>query len=253
MSNVTQIRILAAINIFWCVLCTVFLFYIKAEALINLTIPAAFFISLLLWGYINFFKLVCLPIILLFFELLVIAHSFLLSDANIWYLIALCINSALCFVTTLLAYVLNTTRMPTKATRRRQPHVIIQLCPLVYVAFYIPGLFPIHEPLDALFLGLMLIYPISMLFLSLPLIRMICGTTISLVRLPFTIIGMCYVAFFLTGDFLLPWSYKHFLFELSLFVFGLISMMRVRADIALDKRFHVKGRRLWRKFRRRIG
>ncbi|MGN0222870.1 MAG: hypothetical protein ACI4AM_02460 [Muribaculaceae bacterium] len=252
MSNVTQIRILAAINIFWCVLCTVFLFYTKAEELINLTIPAAFFISLLLWGHINFFKSVCLPIILLVFELLVIAHSLLLGDANIWYMIALCINSALCFVTTLLAYILNTTRIPTTGKRRRQPHVIIQLCPMAFIAFLIPEILPIKNPLDGVVFVLMLLYPISMLFLSLPLIRMICGTTISLVRLPLTIMGMLYAAFFLTQDFLLVWSYKYFLFELALFMFGLISMMRVKADIALDKRFHVKGRRLWRKFRRRI-
>ncbi|MGN0210172.1 MAG: hypothetical protein ACI391_03545 [Muribaculaceae bacterium] len=244
--NIAILYTVTVLNIIWQILCLLLALYFKESDLVNFTIPISFLINILIIGRISFFKLGCWFYCLLVVLLFVLLPAF--QRVNIWYWSALTFNMVLCLVTTILAKKLPSTTLPSPSILRYSPHVIIQLSAVALVVFC----FSISRLRigEAVLLSLFLILPILILILNIPIFRIIIGQAIAKVRRPLTIASLCFSAINFVLSFLFTYRFDYLLISFALLLFNIITVMRVKADIALDKRFYVKGRRLWRKFRR---
>lgn len=253
--NITLLYTLNVVNLIAEIICLLFGLQFMELGLVNVdlvncTIPITFLINLLIICRIRFFKLGCWFYCLLIILVFVVVPSF--QRVNIWYWSALTFNMVVCSVTTILAMKLPSTDSSSNSDLKYSPHVIIQLIMVALIVFCFSILRLSIG--DAVLLSLFLILPILILILDIPIFRIIIGQAIAKVRRPLTIASLCFSAInFVLSFIVLYHPHYYLLISFALLLFNIITVMRVRADIALDKRFHVKGRLLWRKFRRLIG
>ena len=244
--NITFLYTLNVLNFIAEIICLLLGLQFKENDLVNFTIPISFLINLLIIGRISFFKLGCWFYCLLVVLLFVLLPAF--QRVNIWYWSALTFNMVLCLVTTILAKKLSLTVLSYPSNLRYSPHVIIQLSAVALVVFCFSILRLRIE--EAVLLSLFLILPILILILNIPIFRIIIGKATAKVRRPLTIASLFFSAINFVLSFLSLNRFDYLLISFAILIFNIITVMRVKADIALDKRFYVKGRRLWRKFRR---
>lgn len=244
--NITFLYTLNVVNLIAEIICMLLILQFRESDLVNSTIPISFLINSLIICRIRFFKLGCWFYCLLIILLLLVLPSF--QRVNIWYWSALTFNMVVCSVTTILAMKLPSTDSSSNSDLKYSPHVIIKLISVALIVFC-SSIWRLSKS-GAIFLPLFLILPIVILILDIPIFRVIIGQAIAKVRRPLTIASLCFTAINFVLSFLVGYDRCYLLISFDLLLFNIITVMRVKADIALDKRFHVKGRLLWRKFRR---